>query len=262
MDAKTRTKLAKLMALFGSSNAGERENAWRCIDEILRKHKRSWSELAEILGSTGRPDPQPPPPPDVDLDESKFSPLDLITHILKQYLEMREDEYLAVALWALHTHFFEQFMVTPRLALVSPVRDCGKTTVLSILNVLCARPEKTDGITPAALFRLMDSDRPTLLCDEADNYDLASNATFRAVLNSGHRRGGKIIRVIDDAPRRYSTFAPVAVAAIGSLPLPLMRRSVVIHMNSCRATTPAISRGRPGRSSDDLGFRLPLGTPR
>jgi hypothetical protein len=41
MDLKTRHKLAKLVAMLGSSNLGERENAHRRIDEILRKHKRS-----------------------------------------------------------------------------------------------------------------------------------------------------------------------------------------------------------------------------
>ena len=230
LNLKTRNKLTKLLAMLGSSNSAERENARQKIDDILQKHKRSWSELAEILGLTAAPDPQPQMSPDVDLDESKFSPLDLITYILKQYLEMREHEYLAVALWITHTHVFNKFMVTPRLALVSPVRGCGKTTVLSISKVLCARAEKTDSITAASMFRLIDIKCPTLLCDEADNYGLLSNGDFRAVLNSGHRRGGAVTRVIDGTPRPFSTFAPVALAVIGSLPLPLMHRSVVIRM--------------------------------
>lgn len=238
MNPKIRRKLAKLLAMLGSSNSGERENAYRRIDEILRKYKKSWSELAEIIGSTG-PDPQSQPPPDVDPgDENTLGSLDLITYILRRYVEMREYEYLAVALWVMHTHVFGQFMVTPRLVVVSPVRGCGKTTLLSILNVLCAQPEKTDGITPASIFRLIDNKRPTLLCDEADNYDLASNGTFRAVLNSGHNRGGSVMRVIDDAPRRYSTFAPVALAVIGTLPLPLMQRSVVIRMTRADGSRP------------------------
>src|SRR5262249_4661294 len=48
--------------------------------------------------------------------------------------------------------------------------------------------------------------------------------------NSGHRKGGSIRRVIKNAPRKFSTFAPMAIAAIGSLPLPLMQRSIIIHM--------------------------------
>src|SRR5947208_10925431 len=127
MDLKTRQKLAKLLAMLGSSNQGERDNAHRRIDEILKKHKKSWSELPEILRSTA-PDPQPQPPPDVDPDsENTFGPLDLLVHILKQYVQLGEYEYLAVALWILHSQVFDRFMVTPRLAVVSPVRGCGKT---------------------------------------------------------------------------------------------------------------------------------------
>jgi hypothetical protein len=73
-----------------------------------------------------------------------------------------------------------------------------------------------------------------LLCDEADNLGLGHNSILRAVLNSGHRKGGSRTLLVKDAPRRFSTFAPVAIAAIGVLPLPIMHRSLVIHME--RAT--------------------------
>ena len=53
---------------------------------------------------------------------------------------------------------------------------------------------------------------------------------LRAVLNSGHRRGGKFTRYHGGQARSFATFAPVAVAAIGTLPLPVMHRSIVIHM--------------------------------
>src|SRR6516162_11771177 len=59
---------------------------------------------------------------------------------------------------------------------------------------------------------------------------LAFNGVLRAVLNSGHRRGGKVIRYHGGQARSFSTFAPVAVAAIGTLPLPVMHRSIVIDM--------------------------------
>jgi hypothetical protein len=69
-----------------------------------------------------------------------------------------------------------------------------------------------------------------LLVDEADNLGLNVNGILRAVLNSGHRKGGSIRRVIKGAPKKFSTFAPMAIAAIGSLPLPLMQRSIIVHM--------------------------------
>jgi hypothetical protein len=132
---------------------------------------------------------------------------------------------VAIALWVLHTHVYNQFLVTPRLALVSPVRGCGKTTVLAFLALLAARGRKDDSISAAAIIRLVDREHCTLLCNEADNLGLGHNSILRAVLNSGHRKGGSRTLVIKDRPRKFSTFAPMAIASIGILPLPIMHRS-------------------------------------
>jgi hypothetical protein len=40
MDIKIRRRLAMLHAMLGSSHAGERENSWAKIKEILREHGR------------------------------------------------------------------------------------------------------------------------------------------------------------------------------------------------------------------------------
>jgi len=104
------------------------------------------------------------------------------------------------------------------------------TTLLNIVNELASKTQKTDHITAAVLFRLIDRDRPTLLLDEADNQDLPNNPILRAVINSGHHCGGKIMRYLDGQIVGFSTFAPLAFATIGTLPLPVMHRSIVIHM--------------------------------
>lgn len=135
-----------------------------------------------------------------------------------------------MTLWTLHTHAYERFMVTPRLVLHSPVRGCGKTIALDALDALVARPEKTDSITAASIYHLVDANAPTLLIDEADNLGLRGATPLSAVLNSGHRRGGSVMRYIDGEARKFSTFAPAALAAIGTLPLPLMHRAIVIAM--------------------------------
>ena len=231
-----RDRLAKLFALLGSDNLGERENARTKIDEILRKNRKSWNDLTELL-QMGSVSPNwntddDDAAPYGETTDANVSALDLVHHLLREYSEMScSHAYVATALWSLHTHVYNQFMVTPRLALVSPVRGCGKTTVLALLQFLTARGRKEDGITAAAIFRLVDREHCTLLLDEADNLGLDRDGILRSVLNSGHRRGGSLTRVIKDAPRRFSTFAPLAIAAIGTLPLPVMHRSLVIHMS-------------------------------
>jgi hypothetical protein len=90
----------------------------------------------------------------------------------------------------LHTHLSDRFTISPRLAFTSPVRGCGKTTALAVIEQLAYRPERMDGATPAVLFHIIDRLHGTLLVDEADNLGLNVNGILRAVLNSGHRKGG------------------------------------------------------------------------
>ena len=231
-----RDRLAKLFAMLGSDNAGERENARTKIDEILRKNRKTWNDLTELLqtgsASLNWNTDDDDAAPSGETTGANVNALDLVYYLLQEYSEMScSHAYVATALWGLHTHVYNQFMVTPRLALVSPVRGCGKTTVLALLQFLTARGRKEDGITAAAIFRLVDREHCTLLIDEADNLGLDRDSTLRSVLNSGHRRGGSLTRVIKDTPRKFSTFAPLAIAAIGALPLPVIHRSIVVHMS-------------------------------
>jgi hypothetical protein len=230
MDLRARRLLRKLVALLGSDNEKERANAWRRIDEILKKHKRSWVELHELIGNIPDDDPQPAASANDYADNIGL--LDLVEGMLRRYVNLKDHEYVAVSLWVVHTYVYDRFAITPRLAVTSPTSDCGKTTLLLFLRSLCASPDKNDDITPAALFRLIDSGATTILCDEIDNADLANNRTFRTIANGGHHRSGSIVRTIDGLPRSFSTFAPLALAAIHgiSLPLPLRRRSISIHM--------------------------------
>ena len=86
----------------------------------------------------------------------------------------------------------------------------------TLKSAMCLRPLKSDSITAASIYHAVDREHPTLLIDEADNLGLAFNGPLRAVLNSGHRRGGKVTRYHGGHARPFSTFSPVAVAAIGS----------------------------------------------
>src|SRR5262249_32485080 len=111
--------------------------------------------------------------------------LECVEWVLQQYVDLQPHQYLAVALWILHSHVFDKFMITPRLALTSPVRGCGKTTLLSLIETLSARAERMDSISPAAIYHLADSMRCTLLVDEADNLGLTASGLLRAVINGG-----------------------------------------------------------------------------
>jgi putative DNA primase/helicase len=135
----------------------------------------------------------------------------------------------------LFAHSHDAHQTSPRLAFVSPVPECGKTTALSILRALVPRALPTSNITPAVIFRVIAKRRPTLLIDEADTFMQGDD--MRGILNSGHTRAtAQVWRCEGESrdPTGFSTWAPVAVAKIGTLPETLESRSIVIPMQRRR----------------------------
>jgi hypothetical protein len=226
-------RIRGLHGLIGSSNAKEAENARDKLNKLLAQHGLTWNDLPAIFAATDTSNgtststtasQAPMAGPAVNV-------LDLVLALIKEHIAITAEERMAVALWMLHTYVVDHYTITPRLALLSPVRGCGKTTLLVLLEMLAAEPYRTDNVSAAAIYYLLDRRcRSTLLIDEGDNLDLLRNGVLRSVFNSGHRRGGTISRFVGGWSRRFPTFAPLAVAAIGALPLPLMHRAVVINM--------------------------------
>jgi hypothetical protein len=226
-----RADLARDIVALGSSDPDERANAWRNIADLLARHRKSWNDLVDVL-CTASHEAWACDSPANDLP--RVNPLKLVHYLLAEYVALQPHQYVAVALWILHTHIYDRFTVTPRQALCSPVADCGKTTLIDVMSRLTARPAKFDSITTAALYRVIDQTHPTLLIDEADNLGLAlrPNGRLRAVFNSGHRSGGTIAIVEGGSTRRFSTFAPLALALpeMRGLPRTLNSRSISITM--------------------------------
>jgi hypothetical protein len=70
----------------------------------------------------------------------------------------------------------------------------------------------------------------TLLIDEADNLNLFNDPKMCQVFNYGHEVDGAIRRFVGGQPRKYVVGAPLALGTIGTLPRPLMSRSIAINM--------------------------------
>jgi putative DNA primase/helicase len=139
---------------------------------------------------------------------------------------------IAAALWTLLPYVLDCFDVAPRLAVTSPTMRSGKTTLLSILNCLVPRALLASNISPASIFRVIESAHPCLLIDEADTF-ARENEELRGILNSGHTRDAAfVVRVEGDdhEPRRFSTWGAMAVAGIGRLPPTWIDRSVIIAL--------------------------------
>ncbi len=122
--------------------------------------------------------------------------------------------------------------------------------LLDVVECLTPRSIRTENVTTAVLFRLVDGYQPTLLIDEVDSF-LKDNEELRGALNAGHRRGGQMLRCEGDnhEVRAFKTFAPVALAGIGRLPGTLEDRSITIEMRR-RKPTEQVTRFRRDRTSD------------
>jgi hypothetical protein len=151
---------------------------------------------------------------------------------IRRHVVVPEDAAVAMSLWILHTHAIEAAQISPRLAIVSPTKRCGKSTVLKILGALVRRPLASTNVTAAGIYRGIEAHQPTLLVDEADTF-LEGRDDLRGVLNAGHdRQSATVLRCTGEElePRLFRVFAPVAIAAIGRLPDTLVDRSIVIEM--------------------------------
>ncbi len=154
---------------------------------------------------------------------------DDIRRFVRRFVVLSAHQLIAVVLWIAFTHAFEVADVSTRLAMLSPKKRCGKTTLLRVLGLLSIRPLSTSNISPAAIFRTIDQLHPTLLLDEGDTF--AGRATkqserseeIRGILNSGHTKDTAFVIRNEKVgnrwiPRKFSTWTPICYAAIGRLP--------------------------------------------
>jgi putative DNA primase/helicase len=81
------------------------------------------------------PEPKPWPEPVTGADL-----LDRLSTIIRRHVMMADHATETTALWVIHTYLLDCFGISPRLAITSPERGCGKTTLVDILSHLVMRP--------------------------------------------------------------------------------------------------------------------------
>jgi len=173
--------------------------------------------------------------------------LDEIATTVRSYVVMPDHCRDICALWSMHACLVDRFIVSPRLGIQSPTKQCGKSTLIDVLSRLVPRPLPSQNVTPAAIFRVVEAHQPTLLIDEADTF-LYDNDDLRGILN-GNRKGSTVLRTVGDdhEPRAFSVYTAVAIALIGQLPDTLHDRAVTIDLQRRRASE-TITSFRPDRA--------------
>jgi len=158
-----------------------------------------------------------------------------LEQFIKRFIVIGDDECLAMALWAMHTHAIAAADCTPYIFISSPQKRCGKSLLLEVLELLVARPFATAHTSRAALIRKVSKDRSTLLFDEIDAAfgDREFGDALRGVIDAGHVRGKPAALCVgqNHEVRNFDVFGPKAFGGIGQcLPDTVMDRSIRIEL--------------------------------
>jgi hypothetical protein len=151
-----------------------------------------------------------------------------------RFVVLPPSAYLPLALWTIGTHTFESFETFPYVALLSPEKGCGKTHTATIIQFLAANPACAVSISEAALFRLIDGKKPTLVLDEAELLTGKGERAdaVRAILNAGNCQGVTVPRCAGPSHdlQYFEVFCPKVVCAIRHCPETVKDRAIVIPM--------------------------------
>jgi hypothetical protein len=199
------------------------------LDKEVEKRRKSETEEADDTSLVADITPWPE---EVEISTVLCEALEVIG----EYVHLHVDARVAVVLWALHAHLHDLVSVSPRLAIQSPEKNCGKSTLLEAIALLVPRPLMASSITSASVFRLIEAAKPTLLLDESDQLFRKETAELVAVINSSHRKAGAFVFRTEEKkdggfePVRFSTWAPIVMAGIRELPATIQDRSLVVRM--------------------------------
>lgn len=144
---------------------------------------------------------------------------------------------LIVALWVLHTYAINAATFTPYLHITGPTKQCGKSRLLEVLEVLVYEPWLTSGASKSAVMRMLAARQPTLLFDEIDTSLSDENKDMLNVLNSGYQRGKPCSISVrtseggDWTAKDFDVFGPKAFSGIDELPHTVADRSIAIAMS-------------------------------
>jgi hypothetical protein len=220
-------------------------------DDVLRLAVDQLRPLPGGRASQPQP-PKVPAPTGGDL-------IDAIVRFTKRFIVWPSDHAaLAVTLWIIHTWAFEAAAATPYMLVVSPERRSGKSRALEVCEVLVRRARIASSISAAALYQLIEKEKPTMLIDEIDSIFGAwkgdeSIQALRGIINAGNRPGFPVTRGTREGEAvDYDVYSPKMLAGIndGTLPDTIADRSIPIRMQRKRRGE-KVERWRPRRIAVD-----------
>jgi putative DNA primase/helicase len=159
--------------------------------------------------------------------------LEELKNLFNKFMVLPKHADTILATWVVFTWCIDAFDIAPILALYSPEKGCGKTTLIGILTDLAKRSMPSSNCTAAPMFRMIETYQPTIMLDEADTF-LAQSEDLRSIINAGHKRKMAFVLRSDGphhTPKKFSTFSAKCIALIGHLPDTLHDRAIVLRLS-------------------------------
>ncbi len=170
-----------------------------------------------------------------------------------RYLALQKYQAEALSLWAIFSYCIDAGNIAPKLLIYSPEKRCGKTTLLDVLVNIVWKPLPASNISPAVIYRVIESIGGTIVIDEADTF-IRNNPEINGIINSGHRRSMAFVLRCDGddhEPRHFSTWAPNIIAMIGKPADTIVDRSILIQMKR-KKPGDSVQRFIPHRAEPEL----------
>ena len=162
--------------------------------------------------------------------------VEFIAEELRRHIVFENDTHaFTIGLWITGTYLMDNWGLYPKLYINSPERECGKTSLLCMIEAFAFNARMAASITPSAFYRIIQSEGPTLLIDEADR-TLRGNEELNGIINAGHTRRTAIKILSEPTPDgkwksvEMSLWAPQVFAGIGTQADTLLSRSIKISM--------------------------------
>lgn len=158
---------------------------------------------------------------------------DQIYALIHKHCVITDHEKVAITLWLMSSWVFDAFRIFPRLALISPEKRCGKSTLMEVIDAVAFESLMVANATTAVLSRIAELGQPTLMLDEADTFVKGGDPTLIGLINSGHSKAtAKVLKCQGEnfEPKVFSTWMPVVLASIGLLSDTIMDRSIQINL--------------------------------
>lgn len=138
--------------------------------------------------------------------------------LIDEHMAIDEPLKVAFVLWVIFTYLTDISDFAPIAWITAPEKQCGKSTLLGLFERVVNKPMTFTDITKAVLFRIMESNKPTLLIDEID-VSLKDNKDISQVINSGYSRHAPYVpRINNDkggAVERFNVFGAKVFSGIG-----------------------------------------------